>query len=86
MVEIDDKPTGKTDRISMRHDVHYAVCEGDRKCKNKADRKMVKALVNVPYKERQWGHLLSKIEKRQKIGVGVKKLKKLARKTSRRIA
>ena len=85
MVEIDDKPTEKTDRISIRHDVHYAVCEGDRKCKNKAERKMVKALDNVPYKERQWGHLLSKnmIEKRQKIGVGVKKLKKLSRKTSR---
>ena len=32
----------------MMHDVHYAVCEGDRKCKNKAERKMVKALDNVP--------------------------------------
>ena len=32
----------------------------------------------VTYKERQWGHLLSwnMIEKRQKIGAGVKKLKK----------
>ena len=78
MVEMDDKPNAKTDRISMRHDVHYAVCEGDRKCKNKANRKMVKASDNVPYKERQWGHFLSKnmIEKRQNIGVGAKKLKK----------
>ena len=39
----------------MQHDVDYAVCKDDRKCKSKADRKMVKALDNVPYKERQWG-------------------------------
>ena len=37
-----------------------------------------KPQIMVTYKERQWGHLLSwnMIEKRQKIGVGMKKLKK----------
>ena len=33
----------------MQHDVDYSVSKDDRKCKNKADRKMVKALDNVPY-------------------------------------
>ena len=49
------KPTGETDAIAMQHDVDYAVCKDDRKCKSKADRKKVKALDNVPYKERQRG-------------------------------
>ena len=33
----------------MQHDVDYSISKDDRKCKNKADRKMVKALDNVPY-------------------------------------
>ena len=33
-------PTGKTDAIAAQHDVDYSVCGNDRKCKNKADRKM----------------------------------------------
>lgn len=33
-----------------------SIYKDDRKCKNKADRKMVKGLDNVPYNERQWGH------------------------------
>ena len=57
--EIYDQPTGKTDSIAMQHDVNYSVCKDDRKCKNEADRKMVKALDNVPYNERQWGHWLA---------------------------
>ncbi|PFX19624.1 putative uncharacterized transposon-derived protein F54H12.3 [Stylophora pistillata] len=45
-----------------------------RKCKNKADRKMVKALDAVPYDERQWGHWLARnvINTKQKLGLGVK--------------
>ena len=39
ILEIYDKPTGKTDEIALQHDVDYSVCEDDRKCKNKADRK-----------------------------------------------
>ena len=49
ILEIYDMPTGKTDAIAMQHDVDYSVCGDDRKCKNKADRKMVKALDNIPY-------------------------------------
>ena len=58
----------------MQHDVHYSVCKDDRKCKNKADRKMAKALDNVPYNEKQWGHWLARnlINTKQKLGLGVK--------------
>ena len=52
ILEIYDKPTGKTDAIAMQHDVDYSVCKDDKKCKNKADKKMVQALDNVPYNER----------------------------------
>ena len=43
--------------------------------KNKAGRKMVKALDNVPYNERQWGHWLATnlINTKQKLGLGVSK-------------
>ena len=43
-MEIYDQPTGPTDAITLEHDVDYAVCKNDRKCKNDADRKMVQAL------------------------------------------
>lgn len=77
ILEMYDKPTGKTDAIAMQHDVDYSVCKHDKKCKNKADRKMVKALDNVPYHERQWGHCLARniINTRQKLGHGVKQRK-----------
>ena len=70
-----DQPTGKTDAIAMQHDVDYSVCKDDRKCKNRADRKMVKALDNIPYKERQWGHWLARnaINTKQKLGLVVSK-------------
>ena len=72
ILEIYDKPTGKTDAIAMQHDVDYSVCKDDKKCKNKADRKMVKALDAIPYKERQWGHWLARnaINTKQKLGLG----------------
>ena len=60
ILEICDQPTGKTDSIAMQQDVDYSVCKDDRKCKNEADRKMVKALDKVPYNERQWGHWLAR--------------------------
>ena len=56
ILEIYDQPTGSTDAVAMQHDVDYSVCGDDRKCKNKADRKMVKSLDAIPWKERQWGH------------------------------
>ena len=75
ILEVYDKPTGKTDAVAMQHDVDYSVCKDDKKCKNKADRKMVQALDNVPYNERQWGHWLARnlINTKQKLGLGVPK-------------
>ena len=75
ILEIYDMPTGRTDAIAMQHDVDYSVCKDDRKCKNKADRKMVQALDNIPYNERQWGHWLARnvINTKQKLGLGVSK-------------
>ena len=65
-------PTGKTDAIAAQHDVDYSVCGNDRKCKYKADRKMVKSLDAIPWKERQWGHALARnvIDVKQKLGLG----------------
>ena len=65
-------PTGKTDAIAAQHDVDYSVCGNNRKCKNKADRKMVKSLDAIPWKERQWGHALARnvIDVKQKLGLG----------------
>ena len=75
ILEIYDKPTGKTDAIAMQHDVDYSVCKDDKKCKLKADKKMVKSLDAVPYSERQWGHWLARntINTKQKLGLGVPK-------------
>ena len=72
ILEIYDQPTGKTDAVSMQHDVDYSVCGDDRKCKNKADKKMVKSLDAIPWKERQWGHTLARtiINTKQKLGMG----------------
>ena len=82
ILEIYQQPTGKTDAVSMQHDVDYTVCgnkpKSDQvKCKNKADRKMVKALDAIPWKERQWGHTIARnaIAAKSKLGMGVKKSK-----------
>ena len=48
ILEIYQQPTGSTDAIAMQHDIDCSVCKDDKKCKNKADRKMVKALDAVP--------------------------------------
>ena len=66
ILEIYDLPTGKTDAVAiqmatfMQHDVDYSVCGDNKKCKHEADRKMVKSLDAIPYKERQWGHWLAR--------------------------
>ena len=78
ILEFIQKPTGKTDAVAAQHDVDYSVCEkgkNPRKCKNKADRKMVAALDAIPWKERQWGHALARnvIDAKQKLGLGVPK-------------
>ena len=66
----------------MQHDVDYSVCshkkekygEDEKKCKHKADNKMVKALDAVPWKQRQYGHTLARnaINVKQKLGLGLK--------------
>ena len=74
ILEFYQKPTGKTDAVAAQHDVDYSVCGNDRKCKNKADRKMVKSLDAIPWNERQWGHALARnvIDVKQKLGLGAK--------------
>ena len=73
ILEIYDQPTEPTDAVAMQHDVDYSVCGDNRKCKNKADRKMVKSLDAIPWKERQWGHTLARtiINTKQKLGLGL---------------
>ena len=80
ILEIYEQPTGRTDAVSMQHDVHYSVCANKPKseqvqCKNKADRKMVKALDAIPWTERQWGHAMARtvINTKQKLGLGLQK-------------
>ena len=75
-MEIYEQPTGRTDAVSMQHDVDISVCANKPKseqvqCKNKADRKMVKCLDAIPWKERQWGHSLARtmINTKQKLGL-----------------
>ena len=82
ILEIYEKPTGKTDAVSMQHDVDYSVCankpsKDQVKCKNDADRKMVKSLDAIPWKDRQWGHTIARntIATKAKLGMGIKKRK-----------
>ena len=79
ILEIYQQPTGRTDAVSMQHDVDYSV-SGNKpkseqvKCKNEAERKMVKSLDAIPCKERQWGHAMAitLINTKQKLGAGLK--------------
>ena len=78
ILEIFQQPTGATDAVSMRHDIDYSVCgnlpkDSQLKCKNIADRKMVKSLDAVPKNQRQWGHWLARtaINTKQKLGLGL---------------
>ena len=80
ILEIYEQPTGATDTVSMQHDVDYSVCankpkEEQVKCKNEADRKMIKALDAIPWKKRQWGHAMARtmINTKQKLGMGLQK-------------
>ena len=80
ILEIYQQPTGPTDAVSMQHDVDYTVC-GNKpkseqlKCKHTADKKMVKSLDAIPWKDRQWGHTLARtmINTKQKLGLGIQK-------------
>ena len=78
ILEIYEQPTGKTDAVSMQHDVDYNVC-GNKpkseqvKCKNEGDRKLIKSLDSIPWKERQWEHAMARtmINAKQKFGLGL---------------
>ena len=79
ILQIYQQPTGKTDAVAMQHDADYSVCgnkpKSDQvKCKNEADRKMVKELDSIPWKDRQWGHAVARnaIAAKAKLGLGVK--------------
>ena len=74
ILQIYQQPTGKTDAVTMQHDVDYSVCGDQVKCKNKADRKMVKALDSIPWNDRQWGHTVARnaIAAKAKLGLGAK--------------
>ena len=39
ILDVYQKPSGKTDAVAMQHDVDYTSCGDDKKCKNKADAK-----------------------------------------------
>ena len=83
ILEIYDSPTGKTDAIAMQHDVDCSVCGDDKECKHRVDKKIVRALDAVPWKERQWGHWLARNAinaKRKEIGDTVR-ISKYKRKT-----
>ena len=91
IIEIYEKPTGKTDAVSMQHDVDYSVCankpsKDQVKCKNEADRKMIKSLDAIPWKDRQWGHAIARntIAGKAKIGLGAKKKKKHKKPSSKK--
>ena len=79
ILQIYQQPTGKTDAVAMQHDVDYSVCgnkpkSNQVKCKNVADRKMVKALDSIPWNDRQWGHTVARnaIAAKAKLGLGAK--------------
>ena len=80
ILEIYQQPTGKSDAVAMQHDVDYTICSNKPKseqvkCKNEADRKMVKSLDSIPWSQRQWGHAMARnaIAAKAKLGMGVKK-------------
>ena len=87
ILEIYQQPSGKTGKVAMVHDDQYSLCGDDKKCKNEADRKMVKSLDSIPWKERQWGHagIRNAIAAKQKLGFGIKqRTKNLKRRRVRR--
>ena len=57
----------------MPYDVDYSICKNDKEYKHKADKKMVKALDAIPWKERQWGYagVRNAIAAKQKLGLGL---------------
>ena len=55
------KPSGKTDAVAAQHDVDYSLCGNDRRCKNKADKKMGALWMRFPGKKDSGGMLWHEI-------------------------
>ena len=72
ITKIYQQPTGPSDAVAMQHDVDYTICGDDKKCKHRADEKMVQALDAIPWSERQWGHWLARntINTKRTLGLG----------------
>ena len=64
-------PTGKTDKICSQHDVDYTLAKS-LKDKHVADDKMIKAIDELPYNQKQYGTFLVKniIQSKRKLGLG----------------
>ena len=64
-------PTGKTDAICAQHDVNYSLSK-NLKDKHIADDKMIKAINELPYNQKQYGTFLVKniIRSKRKLGLG----------------
>ena len=65
------KLTGKVDQICSVHDVDYTLAK-NLKDKHIADQKMINAINNLSYKDKQWGTFLVKntISSKKKLGLG----------------
>ena len=59
ILEIYDKPTGKTDAIAMQHDVDFSICKDDKKCKHQADKKNGSCSRCCPLERKTMGSLVS---------------------------
>ena len=61
----------------MRHNVDYSMCGDDKKCRNEADKNIVKPLDSIPWKGRKRGHagVRNAIAAKQKLGLGLHKNK-----------
>ena len=65
------KPTGKIDEICSQHDVDYTLAK-NLQDKHKADKKMINAINELPYKNQQYGTFLVKniIKSKRILGLG----------------
>ena len=72
------KPSGNTDAICAQHDVDYTLAR-NLKDKHIADKKMIKAINELPYKDQQYGTFLVKniIRSKRKLGLGVENHNKI---------
>ena len=72
------KPTGETDRICSQHDVDYTLTK-NLKDKHIADKKMIKAINELPNNQQQYGTFLVKniIRSKRKLGLGVENHNKI---------